>query len=245
MKLVAFLTMIFFGLTVKAQELQLHYDFRHSLDPANNRSNYPTLFFQYFKTLDSGSLFIKPGSFMMKMQTDFKGKDNNQGNFYMQVSQSFRCWKPKIFIHLEYSGGLGIAEPGSYGYYITNSFSAGLSHLCSWKGGYYNFALDYRYNAFERPSHDAMISFYWWKGLLNYKIEISGDVELWTVNKNRGDAGSSSLKGKLVLMFGEPQVWYNLNQHFALGTRINIYFHIYDIANQIQVYPSPGLKYKF
>ena len=108
-----------------SQNLQLHYDFRHTLDPKHNVKNFPAFYFEYFKTLDSGKAFIKPGSFLLKMQTEFTGEKNNIGQFYTQVSQSFRFWRPKIFLQIQYSGGLGIAEPGAYGYYLTNSFSLG------------------------------------------------------------------------------------------------------------------------
>jgi len=32
-----------------------------------------------------------------------------------------------------------------------------------------------------------MLSFYWWKGFFNYKMEFAGDFELYTLNKNQGD----------------------------------------------------------
>ena len=41
---------------------------------------------------------------------DFAGERNNIGQFYMQVSQAFRFWQPKIFLQLQYSGGLELTE---------------------------------------------------------------------------------------------------------------------------------------
>jgi hypothetical protein len=145
---------------------------------------------------------------------------------------------------MEYSGGLGIAEPGSYGYYISNGFSLGASHLFSRKAGFYNLSLSYRYNSFKRPSHDAMFSFYWWKGIWNYKIEISGDIELWTQNRNRGDAITLNLTGKNLSLFGEPQFWLNLGRKFSLGSKVNLYYHVLTNSNIFQIYPTAALKYK-
>ncbi len=233
-----------FSFDLFAQSLQLHYDFRHTLDPERNTENFPTLYFEYFHSQDSGSLFFKPGSFMIKIQTDFTGKDRNPGKLYMQVSQSFRFWKPKIFLYVEYSGGLGIAEPGSYGYYITNGLSLGLSHLFSWHQGYYNFALSYRYNSFTKPSCDGMFSFYWWKGLFNYKVEMSGDIETWTANKNHGDILTEGLKGKTIFVYGEPEIWFNLNNKFAAGTKIITSYHVFFPDNILSVYPTIAVKYK-
>src|SRR5512133_875918 len=44
---------------VHSQNLQLHYDLGHSIDPENNQSNYPSLFFEFFKLVDSGTIFVK------------------------------------------------------------------------------------------------------------------------------------------------------------------------------------------
>src|SRR5258708_2568716 len=132
------------SISLYAQNLQLHYDFRHSLDAKRNAKNFPTLYFEYFKGTDSGSLLIK-------LQGDFIGQRGNIGKFFLQASHSFRFWKPKIFLQLEYSGGLGIAEPGSYGFYITNAFSLGLAHPFQWKGAWFNVYTCYTYSSLKKP----------------------------------------------------------------------------------------------
>src|ERR1700754_2354521 len=205
--------------TLAAQNLQLHYDFRHSLDPKRNPMNFPTIHFEYFKSKDTS------GSFFIKTESDLNGSDHNIGKFYTQVSQSFRFWKPKVYLQIQYSGGLGIAEPGSYAYYITNSFSLGATYLFQWKKTWINNYISYNYNAFKKPSHDLMYSLYWWRGFWNYKIEFSGDLELYTQNKNLGDSFTSNLSGKRVSFFGEPQVWFKINNGLAIGSKINLYYH--------------------
>ena len=62
-----------------AQTLQLHFDARHSLDPKHTSRNFTTLYFEYFKAQDSGRSFIKPSSFLLKLQADFTGRKNNIG----------------------------------------------------------------------------------------------------------------------------------------------------------------------
>jgi hypothetical protein len=228
--------MLYFPLA--AQNLQLHYDARHSLDPKRNPRNFPTLYFEYFKSKDSGS-------FLIKTQADFIGDRNNIGKFYMQVSHSFRFWKPKIFLQLEYSGGLGIAEPGAYGYYINNAFSLGIAHPFQWKGAFLNAYACYTYSPFKKASHDVLYSFYWFKGFFNYKLEFAGDFSIWTRNKNRGDEYTMHLSGKRFYFFAEPQFWFNLDKKTALGTRINMYYHVYMDDNIFQAYPTLAIKYKY
>ena len=131
MKIFIFYLICFIPVSLSTQNLQLHYDLRHSLDPQFNSKNFPTLYFEYFKGDDSGS-------FLMKIQSDLIGEKNNIGKFYMQTSKSLKFWEPKIYLQIQYSGGLGIAEPGQYGYYITNAFSIGASYPFQLNNAYFN-----------------------------------------------------------------------------------------------------------
>ena len=228
-----------------SQELQIHYDMRHSIDPKRNPKNFPTLYFEYFKSQDSGKHFIKPGSFLLKTQADFLGEKNNIGNFYMQVSQSFRCWKPKIFLNLQYSGGLGITEPQrEYSYYIQNTYSIGINYPFKLRNAYFAAVLNYKHIPYIKPSHDFSYTLYWWQGLMNYKCNFSGYFSLWTENKNRGDAYTIDLKGKRFSFIAEPQFWYKLGNMFALGTKINMFYHIFTTDNVLQVYPTIGVRFE-
>jgi len=227
-----------------SQTLQLHYDIRHTIDPKRNSKNFPTLYFEYFKNQDSGKSFIKPGSFLLKTQADFIGEKNNIGKFYIQVSQSFRFWKPKIFLSLQYSGGLGVTEPKQYSYYLVNTYSAGVSFPFKWGNAYLSSVLDYKYVPYNKPSNDFLYTLYWWKGLWNYKTEFSGDFSIWTENKNHGDDLTKELTGKRFSFFAEPQFWFNINKAFALGTKINMNYHVLTTDNIFQVYPAIALKCK-
>jgi hypothetical protein len=226
------------------QTLQLHYDARHTLDPKHNSRNFTTLYFEYFNEMDSGKYFIKPGSFLLKMQADFLGQDDNMGKFYMQVSQTFRCWKPKIFLNLQYSGGLGITEPKQYSYYITNTYSLGLSYPFKWKDAYLTCVLNYKLVPYSKVSHDFLYTLYWWKGLWNYKAELAGDFSIWTENKNQGDDYTKEFSGKRFYFFAEPQFWYKINRTFSFGTKINMYYHVLITDNLFQAYPTIAVRCK-
>ncbi len=241
---------IFIGLflisgVVAAQSLQLNYDLRHTVDPKRNPKNYPTLYFEYFKTLDSGHALIKPGSFLLKLQADFTGDQSNLGKYYMQVSQEFRCWKPKIFLDLQYSGGLGITDPRQYSYYIVNTYSAGISYPFRWGKAYLSTVLFYKYVPYARPSNDFLYTFYFYRGLANYKLEFLGDFSVWTENKNHGDELTKLERGKRFFFFAEPQLWWNIKKGFAAGTRVNINYHVLTTDNLLQVYPTVAVRYKF
>src|SRR6185312_6144336 len=239
MKCFFLLAAVFLPFMLSAQTLQLHFDPRHTLDPKRNPQNFPTIYFEYFRSKDTS------GAFFIKSEADLQGSDHNVGKFFTQISQSFKFWKPKVYIQLQYSGGMGIAEPGSYGYYITNAFSVGAVYPFQWKGGWFSTSLSYTLNAFKKTSNDFLYSFYWGHGFWNYKMEFSGDIELYTQNKNMGDAYTASLRGKRLSFFGEPQVWFKIHNGFSLGSKINTYWHVLIDQDLLQVYPTIAARFKF
>jgi hypothetical protein len=234
MKYLCFITLLLTG-SANGQNLQLHYDLRH---------HYNTLYFEYFKTRDSGQSLIKPGNFLIKTEADLLGAGNNIGKFYLQVSQSFRAWKPKIFLQLQYSGGAGITEPKQYSYYLTNTFQAGAEIPFHWMNAWFSSILDYKYVAYTHATNDPIYTFYWWKGLLHYKLELAGDFSIWTENKNHGDASTEGQTGKRFFFFAEPQVWFNLSKSIAIGSKVNLYYHVNTPDNDLQAYPTIAVKIK-
>lgn len=244
MKQIILMPLCLFVLQAFSQTLQLHYDLRHTIDPVHNGRNFPTLFFEYFKSQTDTSSFIKPGAFLFKMEADLQGDKNNVGKAYLQTSQSFRLWKPKVLVSVQYSGGLGVTQPKQYSYYIGNSLGIGPSYSYRWLGAYLSTALYYTHNFLTKSSNDMMLSFYWWKGFFNYRMEFAGDFELYTLNKNQGDDFTRDLKGKTVSFFGEPQVWFNLNKSFAIGSKQLLYYHVTTAENIFYVYPSVAVKIK-
>lgn len=245
MKYLFLLISAFIALAAKSQNLQLHYDLRHSIDPRNNPRNFPTLHFEYFKQQTDTSWFIKPGSFFLKMETDMLGSGHNIGKAFIQTSQTFRFWKPGIFISVQYSGGLGVTEPKQYSYYINNSFSAGPAYAFQWRGAFFNAAVYYTYNESAKPGNDLMLSFYWGKGFWNYKMEFDGDFELYTLNKNQGDDLTRYMRGKTVAFFGEPQLWAKIYRDFSMGSKLIIYYHVTTMQNLFEIYPTIAMRIKF
>src|SRR5450432_3930686 len=88
------------GLQSFSQNIQLVYDMRHSTDTKNNPKNFPTLYFEYFKSKDSSRAFIKPGSFLFKVQADAVVPGTNTSKMYFQVAQTLRFCNPKVFLDL-------------------------------------------------------------------------------------------------------------------------------------------------
>jgi len=218
------------ALTANAQNLQFHY---------NLLQRFPTLYFELWKLRDSGQHLVKPGSFLFKTEADLQGSGNNIGKFYLQVSQSFRAWTPKIFLQVQYSGGGGITEPKQYSYYITNTYEAGVEVPMKWQGAWLTAILDYKYVSYPKPTNDPILTLYWYRAFFHYKLELAGDFSIWTENRSHGDETTLGQKGKQGFFFAEPQVWWNVRKALSLGSKLNCYYHIV-----FQAYPTLAVKVK-
>ena len=225
------------------QQLQLHFDPRHAIDPTRFSRNYMTLFYQYFRAAAPDTSFIRAGSTMFQAQCDYTGANGNIGNVYVQFTQGVKFWDPDVYLDLEYSGGLGIVEPGSYGYYIANTYSIGATTTVLWNSTVFNIAVASMHTAFVRPSHDIRATVYWWKGLFNYTAEFAGDIQFWTQNRDHGDAATAGLEGKWVCFFGEPQIWFRVAGNFFVGSKVNIYYHILYQNDRVLVLPTIAVRY--
>jgi Domain of unknown function (DUF5020) len=234
MKWILFLVLL--NASVHAQTLQFHYDLRKTVDPKRNPKNYGTLYFEYWKGTDSSSLLIK-------IQADLLAEKGNMGKVFMQVARSFHVYKA-FQLHLSYSGGMGLTQPREYSYYITNTFAAGLSYPFQWNKAFLSAVLDLKFIPYKKPSFDPIFTLYWWKGLHNYQLEFSGDFSVWTENRDHGDILTSASGGKRFSFFAEPQVWFSLRKNVAIGSRVNLFYHVLYTGDSFQVYPTVGLKCK-
>ncbi|HLG38586.1 MAG TPA: DUF5020 family protein [Chitinophagaceae bacterium] len=248
MKLVLVILLSAFSVHGGCQQLQLHYDLRHTVDPKHTKKNFPAFFFEYFRSPkpDSAYGIVKPGSFLLKAQSELSGERNNMGQYYVQVSQGFRFWKPKVYVQFQYNGGLGIAEPGAYGYYLTNAFSVGVAYSFQWRNkAFFNVYSSYKYTAFKKASHDNISAFFWLIFFSNYRINFTGNIVTLTENRDHGDAFTMMKLGKKFSVFSDPQIWLKVYQGLSVGSRVNMYYHLLTEDDRVQAYPSAALRYQF
>ncbi|HPG41156.1 MAG TPA: DUF5020 family protein [bacterium] len=238
MKYCFWIALLLITTSVFAQNLQLHNDFRHSIDPDNNSRDYTTLSFETFRLESYGSMF-------MKMDVDFKGAHNNPGNLFTQISHTFKFWDFPAFLHLEYSGGLGVDSKSGYGYAIDNAYMVGAAYPFQLGNAWWSTYLVYRYNNFTQGSHDLQYSLYWGQNFLRNKISLLGHLVLWTENKDHGDPWTAGQTGKKLLFLSEPQIWYNINKLLAIGTEIKLFYHVYSYSDGWLVYPTLAIKYNY
>lgn len=221
------------AVTTQAQNLQLHFDPRHSLYGDDFNRNYLTATFEMFKPDKWGSTF-------MFVDADFNISKGNIGLMYTEIARDFRINNFPLMPHVEFNGGLGLYEVEGVtgGYSIPNSYMVGVSYPFQLGNFFMSTYLVYKLNAFKVSSHDVQWTLIWNANFVHKKISLSGFLDLWTENKN----ATTPDDGKKVILLSEPQFWYNVTDHFSLGSEVEISSNF---AGATKAYVCPTIAAKW
>lgn len=224
------------ALSIQSQNLQLHHDMRSSIYGKENfDNNYTTATFEIFHPDRWGATF-------MFVDADFNLSDGNVGMMYTEISRTFKINNFPVLPLIEYNGGLGLIENDddiSEGYLIPNAYLVGLSYPLQLGKLFIDTYVAYKYNAFKEVSHDVQWTVTWTTNLFDNKLTLSGFADLWTENRNQLDASSN----KKIIFLAEPQIWYNLNTHLALGSEVRMSSNF--VSSKVYVCPTIGAKWSW
>lgn len=229
------LALLLASLAMGAQNLQLHYDFRHALNGNIPATNYFTSTFEYFKPDKWGSTFLF-------VDMDYNQSRGNIGTAYWEIARDIKIGKYALMPHIEYNGGAGNSE--GFGFSIANAYLLGASYSFGTAKTHFNTYLAYKYNAFQKVSNDVQWTLSWGSSLCNNKITLSGFTDVWTENKDRKGVKS----GKKIILLTEPQIWYNVNSNVSIGSEIEISNNFYTSSgynNRLYVFPTLAGKWTF
>ncbi len=212
-----------------AQNVQLHYDLRHSLHENKEADlsgkDFLMTTVEMFRPDRWGSTF-----FFIDMT--YAGNKGGINSAYWEIARDIRFWKTPVAIHVEYNGGLADMS-------IPNAYLAGLSWSPSLGKLNLNTYLAYKYNAFEKVSHDVQWTVSWHYITQGKRFTACGYVDVWTENKDF--AGIDT--GKRVIVMSQPQFWFNVTEHFSTGSEIGINYNFY--GGKIFVLPTIAVKWVF
>ncbi|MEA3286372.1 MAG: DUF5020 family protein [Candidatus Marinimicrobia bacterium] len=200
------------------QNLQLHYE-------AAADREYLVSTLEMFKPDQYGSTF-----WFVDMEYDNSGVKGGS-LAYWEIARSFTLPVPNLSATIQYNDG--VANFGSLGqvwllgvnYYIDLGFVA--------------FPLDILYRAAQdSDSPDFQVTTTWFVPLMDGNVELSGFMDIWSQDKS-GD------NGKQIVILTEPQLWYNANEHFSIGSEVEISTNFVFGETGIQVQPTVGLRWTF
>jgi hypothetical protein len=220
-----------FTLYTSAQEVQLHYDFSED-------RNYLTGTFEIFKPDKTGSTFFF---------TDFNFDRKDGANLaYFEIARKFNIKNEKIEglnFHIEYNDGFLMTNDKStspetaIGFAINRAFLTGFGFPI--KIGNFTLNTSYLYKNTE-DSHgiDGQFTAVFFQNIFNNKVTIRGFLDFWSQDIDLEDSNSK----KHMILLTEPQVMYNFNPKFSIGSEIEISNNFVS-SNEFKVYPTIMAKW--
>lgn len=211
---------------VQAQNIQLHYDFgtgdngEQSID-----REYFTTTLEMFKTDNMGATY-------WFVDMDYNAEDDKGMSFaYWEIVRTFQIPKVKyIRPEIAYNDGMFINRAWLFG--VNIPVLQGETMLTT--------SLYYRAEN-NAETADFQFTAVWLHNFFNNRLTFYGFVDLWTMDKfdETGEAD------KQTVFLTEPQLWYNLNEHFSLGGEIEISKNFISFDDDVEVMPTLGAKWIF
>lgn len=201
-KLFCLVLMAVAAVSVNAQNVQLHYDFgRNIYSNEEDGRQKVTMTLEQFKA-------DKWGSWFYFVDIDFSRKFTESA--YAEISREFNIGNKGFAAHVEYNGGLNRSMSFQQAALLGgawNGHSADFSKTYSVQLMYKRYFKSYDYtNAY----HSFQLTGVWGLDFADKKCRFSGFIDFWRGEKANGH-------GCLVVLT-EPQLWYNITPHLAVGT---------------------------
>jgi hypothetical protein len=232
------------SLSLSAQNFQLHYDFGKQED--ETKRNFAVSTFELFKPDGLGYTFLFA-------DIEFNSSDSPKGASlaYTEITRTFYIpWFSEIkglknlMVHVEYNDGLviypSIINPQlNYGENLRSSWLGGLEYSAQIGDLSLNVMLLYKYMR-GSAAPDAQFTAVWFYPLFNYRVNLAGYVDVWSQNDffNNPDE-------KIIVVYAEPQIWFNFNDHLAVGSEFKISKNFVFGSDRMEVFPTLGVKYEF
>jgi hypothetical protein len=230
------------ALSANAQNIQLHYDFGRNIynnEEADRQK--VTLTLEQFKADDWGSWYYF-------FDVDLTRKATR--SIYTEISREIKlCKDLPLSAHVEYNGGLWHAPAIGNGSYqqaglagiAYNGHNADFSKTWSVQALYKHFLKSYEGT---RSYPSFQLTGVWGLNFLDNKLTFSGFIDLWRGEKG-ANYGDKAGHGMLVILT-EPQLWYNVNKHFSVGTEVEISDNfIVNYYNDKTFFVNPTLAVKW
>ena len=225
--LLFFMTTALFS-TVYAQNIQTHYDF-------GKDRGYVTTTVEMFKPDKIGNTF-----FFIDFDYGIPGHDF-MGNAYFEIARVMAIKKSPFGIHGEYNGGFG-KIPNVDGYFsVNNAWLGGVDY--SWNAEDFSkgFSIKGLFKQIQDKQSSFQITGVWFVNFAKGKMSFTGFADFW---KEDSDFNFDGTTDATFTFLSEPQLWYNINGHFALGSEVELSNNFAGMEG-FNVMPTLGVKWTF
>jgi hypothetical protein len=227
-KILLFFMMTVLISTVYAQNIQTHYDF-------GKDRGYVTTTVEMFKPDKLGNTF-----FFIDFDYGIPGHDF-MSNAYFEIARVLTIKKSPFGIHGEYNGGFGkIANVDGY-FSVNNAWLGGVDY--SWNAEDFSkgISLKLLYKEIQKKQHSFQITGVWYVNFAKGKMSFTGFADFW---KEDSDFNFDGTTDATFTFLSEPQLWYNINGHFAIGTEVELSNNFAGMEG-FHVMPTLGAKWTF
>jgi len=202
-----------------AQNIQLHYDMGEDRE-------YFTSTIEMFRPDEYGATFFF-------VDFDFNQTGNNSISLaYFEIARYITIPGAKgLSGTIQYNDGT--APWGPLGHIVMG----GVSYPIDLGFVTLNTDLLYRKDYLSEGS-DVQLTTVWFIPFLDGKLEFKGFLDIWT-----GDYWYTD--GKEMVLLTEPQLWYNIDKHLAVGSEIEISNNFLPLTDGIEIKPTLALKWNF
>ena len=192
---------------LKAQNVQLHYDF-------GDKREHLTSTVEMFKPDKLGNTF-----FFIDMDYGIKGQ-KGVSMAYWEIARVLKLKKSPVGLHVEYNGGFGkIAKTNNF-YSINNAWLAGFDY--SWNSSNFSkgFSVKTLFKTIEdKNDYSFQLTLVWYCHMLNKKLSFTGFADFWHEDSDFNFDGKTDAK---YIFITEPQLWYNFSSNLSLGSEIEV-----------------------
>lgn len=220
---------------VNAQNLQLHYDLGRSEYSKTPNYGFFTTTLEMFKMDSLGSTF-------WFVDMDYSTDKSSIRTAYWEIARDFNISRKSPFqLHLEYNGGLFLDDAFGGGG-INHIWLIGVNYPFLIGNSAFNTYVTYNYISGNTQGADFQWTGVWNVPFFKNKFMFSGFVDLWSTD----DFNSNGARdGKKMILLSEPQLWYNLNKTFSVGTELEISKNFIYGSDDLKAYPTLAAKWNF
>ena len=209
MKKILFVILVFISSsTIKAQNVQLHYDL-------GKDHKYLWNHIEMFKPDKCGSSF-----FFIDMNYG-EGGVHGMSMAYWEISRALKFWKSPFAIHVEYNGGFGqytTTNPSNGAYQINDAWLFGGEYTWNTKDFSKVFTLQAMYkNIRDKNSASFQLTGVWAIQMAKNRVTFSGFADFWREDNFMGTPDRTRF-----VFLSKPQLWYNFTEHLSIGTEEDI-----------------------
>lgn len=212
-------------ISVKAQNVQLHYDFGEGRKMLTSTV-------EMFKPDKYGSTFFFVD---MDYGADGTGIDNGISSAYWEIARAFKWNETQKFMpRVEYNGGAMSVGEGVW-IPIENCWLAGLER--TWASADFSKILTLQANyKYIKDKEDAafQLTAVWTVQMADGKFTFTGFADFWK---------EEMFWGTDYRFLTEPQLWYNPCKNFSFGTEVELSNNF--VGDEFAVKPTLAVKYTF